>query len=243
MKLAILTTGDPGKSLGGACTRDIINIEKLLIEQGFNSANIFILTENLPVVDNSTTQSIILLPTKENINKVFATIAEKTAQEENSFVFFSYSGHGFNNVGNIQGEFNEAILLEDGLFSENSIYSDFVCKLAPSCTLFALMDACHSEDLLELPFLWDNNTKTWNLVENNRETPAKCRAYSLSGCTDGQCCQQAVGECGFGGSLTVGFLDLGLFHKITEPTEMMTEIIEFLSPLDQVPCLCSLRID
>jgi hypothetical protein len=234
-KVALLVEGDPGRSLGGACSRDVVNVAKLLIHKlNFSPRNIVALfTGDIPVelpIGIELERS-----TKENLLKRMQEIAG--ACTEGSVAYFHYSGHGFQIAQNTKNETDgcdEAISAGE-LTRDDDIYESFVRRMPRGSTLIATLDCCHSGSVLDLPYLW--NGVTWKRDTYRSEDP-ECFAVSFSACTDSQMDSQDVGEIsGFGGSLTVALCDSEI---VSRPFKSIQHDLESaLRALGQKPLLYS----
>lgn len=138
-------------------TQDIMSMLKLLNQQfGFPTNAILILADNMSYE----------LPTKTNIMRAFGWLV-KDLQSGDSLVFY-FSGHGVRQLDHGSDEtdgFDEAICPLDfeteGVIIDNDINKKIVRPLTPDVTLHAIIDACHSGTILDLPQVYDKNGGSW----------------------------------------------------------------------------------
>lgn len=209
--IAILIDGDNENTLGGACSRDLLNISKKIMHDVVIDPNdMFVFLHDL-VNDKCATKIILsgIPNVSQNslycIQKCFEKVLEISARE-NVVIFFHYSGHGYQ-ICDINGDetdgFDEIFL--GHTMTDDYIWDNLISKLPKNSHIFATMDACHSGSGMDMPYVWRDGK--WEL---NKKTNIKamCTGYSLSACNDSQCASQDIGETtGFAGSLTAGICD------------------------------------
>ncbi|XP_011076545.1 metacaspase-1 [Sesamum indicum] len=137
------------------------------------------------------------IPTKHNIRMAMFWLVQG-CQAGDSLVFH-YSGHGSqqrNYTGDEVDGFDETLCPLDfetqGMIVDNEINATLVRPLPPGVKLHAIIDACHSGTVLDLPFLcrmdrtgryaWEDHrprTGTWKGTSGGE-------AISFSGCDDDQ---------------------------------------------------------
>ncbi|KAF2469175.1 peptidase C14 [Lindgomyces ingoldianus] len=94
--------------------------------------------------------------------------------EPNSTLFLHYSGHG-GQIQDVDG--NRSTGLDDsivpidfeerGQISSTLLHEHLVTRMAPGCTLFIVMDCCHSGSAVELPFVYRSDSEGQiNLMDN-----------------------------------------------------------------------------
>ncbi|KAM7280222.1 hypothetical protein ACFE04_007356 [Oxalis oulophora] len=171
----------------GGTINDVRRMRDLLISNfGYKKEWIRVLTEEETHPN--------FLPTKANIINSMKWLMEKN-QAGNSLVFF-FSGHGLRQPDFDQDEldgFDETICpmdyKEHGMIVDNEINSILVSPLIKDVTLHAIVDACHSGTILDLPHVFDTNTKGWkdNKTPLGKQKTTKGGfAISISACDDNQ---------------------------------------------------------
>jgi len=208
---AILIDGDNENTLGGACSRDLWNISKKLLN-------------DLPILPTNIHTFFHDLPSDRYVKKIQEleitnTRSNHLANIKNCFdyiismskltptvIIFHYSGHGYqvpdDNGDEIDGM--DEIFLGHTM-RDDYIWDNLVSLLPKSAHIISFMDACHSGSGMDMPYMWNGNS--WILAKKNNYE-AKCTGYSLSACNDVQCASQDIGETtGFAGSLTAGICD------------------------------------
>ncbi|CAN4107964.1 unnamed protein product [Withania somnifera] len=149
---------------------------------------------------NFTDDSILILaeeeaykpPTRRNILEAFKWLMEDLKSGD-SLVFY-FSGHGLRQPDFIDDEldgFDETICPLDfktkGMIIDNAINDILVKPLIPGVTLHAIIDACHSGTILDLPWVyrenkWDDNRPPSGTNKGTRGG----RAIGFSACKDNQ---------------------------------------------------------
>ncbi|KAL3567664.1 hypothetical protein D5086_030315 [Populus alba] len=151
---------------------------------GFKEENIRVLTEEEPEPD--------FFPTKKNIQNSFKWLVEDCMAGD-SLVFY-FSGHGikqFDLDGDESDGFDETIcpvdFMEAGTITDDEIKSAIVRPLKKGVTLNAIVDACHSGTVLDLPYVYNRKEKKWEnstrLSEEEKHTD-RGLAISLAACED-----------------------------------------------------------
>ncbi|WCJ18722.1 metacaspase 1 [Euphorbia peplus] len=132
----------------------------LIFYYDFKVANILILTEDEPDDKN-------LSPTKKNMERGMKWLMEDMKGGD-SLVFY-FSGHGLRQPdfeGDERDGMDECIcpvdFMEAGMIIDNEIYSTIVRPLIKDVTLHAIIDACHSGTVLDLPYMYNRDTKRWD---------------------------------------------------------------------------------
>ncbi|CAK9163134.1 unnamed protein product [Ilex paraguariensis] len=136
---------------------DVTKIRDLLLERfKFSENSICILTEE-------TTQH----PTKKNILEALKWLVRDN-QAGDSLVFY-FSGHGLRQPDFKDDEldgFDETIcpvdFLKEGMILDNEINELIIRPLKPDAKLHAIIDACHSGTVLDLPFVYNKERKGWD---------------------------------------------------------------------------------
>ncbi|BAT73951.1 Metacaspase-2 protein [Vigna angularis] len=189
---------------------DITNMKELLIKNfDFPNECIRILTEH---GENGN-----LIPTKHNIMESLRWLV-KDAEPGDSLVFY-FSGHGSQQPDLKEDEidgFDETLCpvdyLIEGMIIDNEINSTIVWPLKKGVTLHAIVDACHSGTILDLLFVYNQESGIWE--DNKPPSKEPIRKHSsgglaicLSACEDNQtaCDSSVFGGKGMNGVLTYLF--------------------------------------
>lgn len=134
------------------------------------------------------------VPTKQNIETWVQWLVEG-CQAGDSLVFY-YSGHGLRQPDFDDDEsdgFDETIcpsdFLKSGLILDNDLNTLLVSPLIPGVKLHAIVDACHSGTILDLPFRYLTKQRKWKEHRPpsgvNKNTSGGL-AISISACEDNQ---------------------------------------------------------
>lgn len=243
---AILIDGDNENTLGYACSRDILNISKKLIQDvSIDKKDIFTFFHNMQRdvyvkqlskigITNFYENSL------DNIKKCFDYVVSMS-QHEHVIIFLHYSGHGYQIRDNDGDEIDgcDEIFLGHTM-KDDYIWENLITRLSKETHIFLSIDACHAGSGADLPYVWKNNE--WKLSKN-KNIIAQCSGYSISACNDSQCSQQDVGETtGFSGSLTAGLCDSCHFNElIHNPIKYFNELSKRLGKLNQTVELYSIQ--
>ncbi|PSN65166.1 peptidase C14 [Corynespora cassiicola Philippines] len=136
------------------CHADIENIAEFLSYRGYSNAQRDrVILSDMPAVDPSGP----FYPTGHNI----LAAMDWLVGEPNCTLFMHYSGHGgqIHDVdGNRNGGLDDSIVPVDfeqrGQVSSTLLHEHLVTNMAPGCTLFIIMDCCHSGSAVELPYVY-----------------------------------------------------------------------------------------
>ncbi|KAL9141347.1 hypothetical protein ABFS82_14G096700 [Erythranthe guttata] len=169
-------------------THDLKNMRSLLVEQfRFPLDAILILAE----------KERYSPPTRKNIEDGFQWLM-RGIQPGDSLVFY-FSGHGLRQRG-LHGDeidgYDETICPLDfqtnGMILDNYINTTLVRPLIRGVTLHAIIDSCHSGTVLDLPLVYNMNTRKWD-DNSPRNEESSCnkgtnggKAISISACQDYQ---------------------------------------------------------
>ncbi|KAL5564075.1 hypothetical protein UlMin_033822 [Ulmus minor] len=137
-------------------------------------------------------------PTKRNIQMAMRWLVEG-CQPGDSLVFH-YSGHGSRQVDNNDRDeldgFDETLCPVDfdkeGMILDDEINATIVRPLSHGTTLHAIIDACHSGTILDLPFLCRMNSREGYYMWEDQQLPSVYKgtsgglAISISACDDNQ---------------------------------------------------------
>jgi len=149
---------------------DIDNVAEFLGYRGYNNGHRdrVILSDNPMVPPNSP-----YYPTGHNI----LAAMDWLVSEPGCTLFLHYSGHG----GQVEDhDRNRSTGLDDsivpidfeynGQISSTLLHQHLVTNMAPGCTLFILMDCCHSGSAVELPFVYRSDADGQiSLIDNLRK--------------------------------------------------------------------------
>lgn len=137
------------------------------------------------------------IPTKHNIRMAMFWLVQG-CQSGDSLVFH-FSGHGSqqrNYTGDEIDGFDETLCPVDfetqGMIVDNEINATLVNPLPPGAKLHAIIDACHSGTMLDLPYLCRMDRSGRYAWEDHRPTTGTWKgtrggeAISFSGCDDDQ---------------------------------------------------------
>nr|GMD08836.1 metacaspase-1-like isoform X1 [Ipomoea batatas] len=153
--------------------QDVKNMRDLLVEHfSFQPASILILAEEEPY----------RAPTRKNILEGFKWLM-KNLRPGDSLVFY-FSGHGLRQPefdGDEIDGFDETIcpldFKSEGMILDNAINDIIVRPLRQGIKLHAIVDACHSGTILDLPRVYNRKEKRWA----NNEPPSRTYKGTLGG--------------------------------------------------------------
>ncbi|OMO87023.1 Zinc finger, LSD1-type [Corchorus capsularis] len=168
---------------------DVKCMRYLLVEKlGFPTDSILMLTED--------ETDPFKIPTKQNIRKALRWLVYG-CQAGDSLVFH-FSGHGTRQIDYNQDEldgYDEALCPLDheteGNIIDDEINDTIVRPLPRGVTLHAIIDACHSGTVLDLPFVCRMNKDGFYMWEDQRNPlfdkgTSGGQAYCFSACDDDQ---------------------------------------------------------
>ncbi|KAJ7565759.1 hypothetical protein O6H91_02G073700 [Diphasiastrum complanatum] len=136
-------------------------------------------------------------PTKRNIRNALRWLVQSCRSGDS--LVFHFSGHGLQQP-NLKGEeldgYDETICPVDfetqGVIVDDEINETIVRPLTQGVRLHAVMDACHSGTVLDLPFLWRTDRYGYSGWEDHRPRTGTWKgtyggeAFCFSGCDDSQ---------------------------------------------------------
>lgn len=175
----------PENQLTG-CINDIKMMRNYLIQnKGYLSENILVLRD-----DNTTFEK----PTRNIILSKMNQLIEKANLNNSPEIFFHYSGHGSfqkDTNGDEADKRDELIVPCDLLMISDDEIRNIFNKLNGNTTLYTVMDCCYSGTNVDLPYVYNTNKLTKNLVlfEDNSKVynmMLNKKIYSISGCKDNQ---------------------------------------------------------
>jgi len=168
------------------CVNDARNVRNFLMNHGFQSKHIALLTDEA--------KDPRKLPTRKNIMDAMYWLVN--GAKANDSLFFHFSGHG-QQVRDREGDevdgYDEAIFPSDyrqsGLILDEEIHAIMVKDLPSGCRLMTMFDSCHSGTALDLPYVYsaDGRLKGNYLSRYSRTTRDTAGdVISLSGCQDSE---------------------------------------------------------
>ncbi|KAL6320892.1 hypothetical protein AAG906_010701 [Vitis piasezkii] len=186
---------------------------KFLLRNRFNfpEASILMLTEEENDPDRK--------PTRENMRRALYWLVQG-CQPGDSLVFH-FSGHGSqlrNYTGDELDGFDETLCPMDyqtqGMILDDEINETIVRPLPPGVKLHAIVDACHSGTVLDLPFLCRMNRSGHYVWEDHRPRSGVWKGssggevISFSGCDDHQISidTRALSKVALTGAMTFSFI-------------------------------------
>lgn len=224
------------------CIEDVDQINAFLKENGFNSNDIRIMTDNTgekPTKDN------ILRAWREELNKA----------QSGDLLFFHYSGHGASTIDKsgdeLDGTDEYLFALDQKPVLDDELNETVRNHLKEGVTLVALFDCCHSGTMLDMKynFMVPNDLKGWYkqkdvqqfeiTVVNGKVPECKGTVFALSGCMDPQTSAEAAifGSNGMPakvqGAMTYSFLKNMRMHKGSAPMTWRTMMQNIRSELIQ----------
>jgi hypothetical protein len=161
------------------CINDVENTGKVLENvYGYKSENITYMTDDSEIK-----------PTAKNIVDQLIKISERTNKENIQEVWISYSGHGSyieDKNGDEDDSKDECLVPLDyrksGMISDDFLNHVF-SLINKNTRVIAIIDACHSETMLDLPYRYISGNK--NVIENSKSN-VNCNCIMISGCRDNQ---------------------------------------------------------
>lgn len=135
-------------------------------------------------------------PTLDNMKRILKLVA-KSARKGDTIVLH-YSGHGTyvrDRSGEEKDGYDEALVPTDyhrvGLLTDDWLYDNFIAKLPEGCTLFGIMDCCHSGTSLDLPYQLQGGSASNGFAgaqaqRTTNRPSVKAKVYMVSGCRDDQ---------------------------------------------------------
>jgi metacaspase-1 len=214
----------PGTSAAlRGCINDVESLHNIL--SSHDTPDITVLVD-----DASDVMDVRGTPTKENIlNSMWAVVRacnEAHAKGENSHVFVQYSGHGVqvrDRSGDEKDGLDEALAPTDyasaGMIKDDDMHECFLALLPPTCTVFMLLDCCHSGTMSDLRYQWDARRKTsrlWSKTATQKtrqrgtiRRPVVARVMAISGSMDRQTSSDAfiAASQEFEGAMTRAFVN------------------------------------
>lgn len=176
------------------CVNDLNNINQFLLEKcNFCSSNIISLYN---------TEA-----TKENIKIAIQKMVDFSNNNENTELWFSFSGHGaqINSFFEEDGK-NEVILPSDyksnGFITDNWLNYNLINSLSEKSNLFILMDCSYSGNNLDLPYKFIND----KIIKINNPYKSQANVVKIS-CSDDENISREFFKKQLNGVLTSAFLN------------------------------------
>jgi len=241
-KLALLIginyIGTPQQLSG--CINDIEDTKKILKEvYKYDEKDIVSLTDETPEK-----------PTAENIINHLKKLAKRSNSENIEEIWISYSGHGSyiaDDNGDEDDRRDECLVPLDydksGLIRDDKIHM-IIGYISGKTNIRILIDACHSETIIDLPFRYISGKK--NVIENNKNK-VKGNCLMISGCRDIETSADAYNidnSHKFSGAMTSSLLSvLKKFNYTISCWKLLKEMRTFLKDRQykQIPQLSSNR--
>jgi len=177
------------------CITDTMSLGKLLVSRGWKEEDMGTLTDHTPDY----------LPTRENILRACKWLVKDAAPGD--VFFFHYSGHGTQEVdpnGFEDDGLNEVIVpldfMKEGMISDDELNRILIRDLPEGVKLFAIIDACHSGSMLDLPYQWSGR----NWKEDVNPLHSKGDVVMLSGSKD----SEVAADGKSGGAMTESFVSI-----------------------------------
>ena len=134
------------------------------------------------------TDNTELKPTGNNICSQLIKLAERTYAEDISEIWVSYSGHGsyLKDENNDEDDQKDECLIpldyEKGVITDD-LLNHLLGLIKKDVKVIFIVDACHSETMLDLPYRYISGNK--NVIENEK-CKVNCNCIMISGCRDDQ---------------------------------------------------------
>jgi len=231
-----------GGELNG-CIHDVQNTGKVLEDiYGYKPEDILYMTDDSEIK-----------PTAKNIFGQLVQLSERTKKEEINEVWISYSGHGSyvtDRSGDEDDGKDECLVPLD--YAQSGVILDddlnYILGLFnPNTRVIFIVDACHSETMLDLPYRYISGSK--NVIENEKSR-VKCNCIMISGCRDTQTSSDAYNinnSKEYSGAMTSALLYvLDKFQYTITCWRLLKEMREFLEKrkFSQVPQIsCNDKLD
>lgn len=223
------------------CINDIENVHNVLKNvYNYKEENMMVMTDHSDVK-----------PTCRNIITQLIKLAERTYEEDISEIWVSYSGHGTyikDKNGDEDDKRDECLVpldyYENGLIADDTLNHVFAL-MNPNVRLICIIDACHSETMLDLPYRYVSGNK--NVIENSTNT-IKCNCIMISGCRDNQTSADAYNinnSQDYSGAMTSALLHvLETFEYTITCWRLLKEMKKFLKrrEFSQVPQISSTQL-
>jgi hypothetical protein len=182
------------------------------VDTKHSTVDVLIMTDDKSIRDP-------LYPKKDNIMRGIEWLVKDA--DENSHLFFHYSGHGTSvpdkNGDEMDGR-DEALCPVDynsaGFIVDDELNAKLVAPLPKGCVLRIITDCCHSGSITDLHYFYDNaqfladKNKNDALKEDKKEKQVQADVVAWSGCMDNQTSADAYINGKFAGALTATFMEI-----------------------------------
>ena len=153
-------------------------------------------------------------PSKRNIQRQLTSMVREASRRRLTHVWLHYSGHGTqvrDRNGDERDRKDEALVPADhrraGYITDDWLLAKFINKMSIRCHVFGLIDACHSESMLDLRFDVEPRGRRLKTRLINKRASSRARAIMISGCRDSKYSYDAYDkQYGASGAMTVAFL-------------------------------------
>lgn len=194
------------KELKGA-SNDVRQMQQYLDERGFT---LMILTEQH------------VAPTRDNMLRALRE-AVRQSREGAATIVIQFSGHG-TLLENRLGAVEWAMCTVDGLLVHASELNAALVDMSPWCTVFLLVDACHSGSGAALPLRYPLTTPT--IIYREAACAPTCNALMISGCrTQQKSTDRELKDGTTGGAMTQVFFNClklrTVFSIVTEMQNLL----------------------
>jgi len=219
------------------CINDVINTKSMLLDAyGYDEKDISLLTDETSIK-----------PTSQNIITQLYTLAVRSFKDDLSEIWITYSGHGSyikDNNGDEDDGYDECLVpidYESSGIVKDDILNNVLSYMNPKTRVVFIVDACHSETILDLPYRYISGKK--NVVENKNST-ACGNIIMISGCKDTQTSSDAYGinnSKDYSGAMTSSLLySLKKFEYNISCWQLLKEMRVFLEDrkFTQIPQMC-----
>lgn len=212
------------------CINDVLSIKERLLQNGFSSTNITMLTD---ITTNK--------PTRANILRAFTNLLNNS--REGDLLFFAYSGHGSYTIDRNHDETTgyDQMIVPSDLTSiiDDELKSLIQRYLKKGVTLFAMFDSCFSGTVLDLKYQFYDTLNYDKYTENTSNLETLGNVIMISGCSDYQTSADAYIQNRASGAMTWSLLET----KKQKPNCSWRELIKHMRVLlsesnyDQIPQL------
>lgn len=216
------------------CINDVLSIKERLLQNGFSSTNITMLTD-------SNSMSVSNKPTRANILRAFTNLLNNS--REGDLLFFAYSGHGSYTIDRNRDETTgyDQMIVPSDLTSivDDELKSLIQRYLKKGVTLFAMFDSCFSGTVLDLKYQFYDTLHYDKYTENASNLETLGNVIMISGCSDYQTSADAYIQNRASGAMTWSLLET----KKQKPNCSWRELIKHMrlllseSNYDQIPQL------
>ncbi|CAK7328479.1 unnamed protein product [Dovyalis caffra] len=220
---------------------DVKRIRSLLLDTfKFPRENILVLTEE--------ESEPAFVPTKKSIENSFKWLVDD-CQAGDSLVFY-FSGHGVRQPDMDSDEsdgFDETIcpvdFMQAGSITDDAIRSSIVRPLKNGVTLNAIVDACHSGTVLDLPFVYNIREKKWEKSGRSKDEKGTNGglAISISACEDRQFAadtSSCIGKSSMtGGAMTYILIEIAKKNPEMTYGTLLDSIYNYIQKANKGGCL------